>query len=117
MFFTLRRLVVLNLHFNEMNSLRIIFQSSTEVSDSDDTAMVFPPSSSSGILENSNILWIGPEELMESHGRTTYLLLFFKYSIEEEGLISSSPLRSILLSFEGTPLINLNSGLWHFLSR
>ena len=85
------------------------FKRAVEVSESDVTAIVFPPSSFNGNFEKSNMLFIGPEELMENQGRIMYLFLFLRYSIEEDGLMSSSPLRSILLSLEGTPLIKVYS--------
>ncbi len=114
---TLLHFIVLNLHFKERNSLRIIFKRTREVSESEDAAMFFPPSSSKGSFENNNMLLIGPEELMENQGKIKYLFLFLRYSMEEDGLMSSFPSRNILLSVEGTPLINLYAEWSHSLSK
>jgi hypothetical protein len=53
------------------------------------------------------MLFMGPEELMENQGRIRYLSLFLRYSIEEDGLMSRSPLRSSLFSLDGTPFIKV----------
>jgi len=95
----------------------MIFSMAADVSDSEETAMVLPPSSVSGTRENSKMLLIGPVELMECQGSKRYLFLFFRNSMEEEGLMSSSPVRSILFSFEGTPLMNVYSELLQWVSR
>jgi len=66
---TLRRFVCLNRDFTDRKSRRITLNRAVEVSDSEDTSIVFPPSSFRGIFENSSMLFTGPEELMENHGR------------------------------------------------
>ena len=85
----------------------MIFKRTLDVSESEDSAISLPPRLCNGSFENNRMLYIGPAELTENHGRIRYLSLFLRNSIDEDGLMSSLPLRSILLSFEGTPLMNL----------
>jgi hypothetical protein len=102
---------------NEKKSLRIIFRSATDVSEWEDTAIVFLFNASMGRVENKKILRIGPEELIESQGIIEYLSLCLRYSMEEEGLTSISPSLNILFRLDGTPLINLYSEQLHSFCR
>lgn len=116
-FLRVPQFTVLKRQFNERKSINIIFRSTADVSEWEDTAIVFLLSASKGSVENKNILDTGPEALIESQGIIEYLSLCLKYSMDDEGLTSILPILNILLRLDGTPLINLYSEWSHFLSR
>jgi hypothetical protein len=93
------------------------FRSATDVSDSNEAAMLFPPSFSMGQFEKSSMLSMGPEALIEKEGSIRYLSLLLRNSIDDDGLTSSFPSRSSLFSLDGTPAVNLKEEQSHFLSR
>jgi hypothetical protein len=52
------------------------------------------------------MLSMGPFELRECPSMKTYLSLYLKYSIDEDGLKSICPFLSIRFNIEGTPSTN-----------
>lgn len=97
----------MNLQFSEKKFFRITFRSATEVSECEETAIVFLSSFSKGSFENKNMLQTGPAELIEKKGIIQYLFLCLKYSMDDDGLTSIFPFLSILLRPDGTPLMNV----------